>query len=200
MIIVFKFANFTCCCGRCCDGGNIFGHTSLFCSNLGFGLSAGHREPHFADWGAFLKYQGRKFGRIEDYVCIPTREDGAPRGEGGEGEEGRRLLGNIRMSEGDLSTWWEGLKRNAGARDCSDLVTDALKEAGARETSCWARRLSSLFVVTPNSCVAYGEALALDMCNTGRIGGDAYRALVRGLGPLPGVNKFNGPGGGCWPF
>lgn len=195
MIIVFKFANFTCCGGRCCDGTNSFGHASLFCTNSGFGLSSGHKEPHFASWEDFIKYQG-KFGRIEHYVCIPTREDGT----GLESGERSRLVGGIRMSEGALSTWWEGLGRQAGGRDCADLVTDALREAGAKNTSCWARRLSSLFTLTPNSCIAYGEALALDMCNSGHIGGDEYRALVARVRPAQGINKFNGPGGGCWPF
>ena len=195
MIVVFKFANFT-CCGQCCDGTTGFGHASLFCTNLRFGLSAGHRSPHFGTWDDFIGYQ-KKFGRIEHYVCIPTDEDKAHLGGSG---EGARLVRSIRMSETALSKWWDGLGRKEGGRDCSDLVTDALKQAGAKDTSCWARRPSSLFLVTPDSCIAYGEALALDMCNSGRIGEDEYGSLLQTVGPVQGVNKFKGPGGGCWPF
>lgn len=197
MIVVFKFANFTCCGGRCCDSMNGFGHASLFCTNLGFGLSVGHSNPHFATWGDFIKYQLKKFGRVDQYVCIPTTEDEARLG--GVGEE-VKLVRKIPMSEAALSSWWDNIKRKEGGRDCADLVTDALKQAGAKDTSCWARRPGSLFMVTPNSCIAYGEALALDMCNSGRIGEDEYDALLSHVGAVQGVNKFKGPGGGCWPF
>jgi hypothetical protein len=83
MIYVCKWANFTCCFGTCCAETEIaFGHASLWCSRAGFGLSVGNRFALMESWKAFNSAQD-KFGKVERYALIPSVEDLARRGQGG---------------------------------------------------------------------------------------------------------------------